>query len=73
MTLTQAQELAAETGKPWLLAPYWAGGSALPLEEYARRSGEIPSAARLERKGFTLALPQGSTVEDLIHRNELVD
>lgn len=73
MTLAQAQELAQETGKPWLLAPDWAGASALPLADYTRRSGATPSLGQLERKGFTLALPKGSSVEDLIHRNELVD
>lgn len=73
MTLAQARELAEETGKPWLLAPDWAGGTAQPLDEYTRRSGDTPSLGQLERKGFTLALPKGSSVEDLVQRNELLD
>lgn len=70
---TPAQELANETGKPWLQSPDWAGGSAQPLEHWKNFSGETPSAERLHRKGFTIVCPEGTTVKDLIRRNELTD
>lgn len=73
MTLTQARELAAETGKCWLLAPDWAGATAQPLADWKRFSGETPSVARLKQKGFEIACPPGSSLEDLVSRNELAD
>lgn len=63
--MNRARELAAETGKPWLDNPDWAGGGAQPLAEYSRLKGRTFTRGQLEAYGFQLHAPPGVTDEDL--------
>jgi len=63
--MTQAKQLAAETGEPWLQNPDWSGGGAQPLSVYTAFKQRTFTRAELEAYGFELHLPPGQTENDL--------